>query len=83
MKSKAVKDTTRIVADPKIRFGRPTIRGTRIAVEDVLRLASRGLSTADILAEYPGLSEEDVRAAHEFAADYLRDAFVPRPEAAE
>ncbi len=82
MKSKAVKDATRIVADPRIRFGKPTIRGTRIAVEDVLRLASRG-STADILAEYPGLSEEDVRAAHEFAADYLRDAFVQQPEAVE
>lgn len=83
MKSKAGEGNSRIIADPKIRFGRPIIRGTRIAVEDVLRLASRGLSTADILEEYPDLSEEDVRAAHEFAADYLRDAFEPRPEAAE
>jgi uncharacterized protein (DUF433 family) len=83
MKSKTADGVARIVADPKIRFGKPTIRGTRIAVEDVLRLASRGLSTAEILAEYPNLSEEDVRAAHEFAADYLRDAFVSRPEAAE
>lgn len=83
MKSKAVKDATRIVADPRIRFGKPTIRGTRIAVEDVPRLAWRGLSTADILAEYAGLSEEDVGAAHEFAADYLRDAFVRQPEAVE
>jgi uncharacterized protein (DUF433 family) len=83
MKSKMADDALRIVADPKIRFGKPTIRGTRIAVEDILRLASRGLSTAEILAEYPGLDEEDIRAAHEFAADYLRDAFAPRPEAAE
>lgn len=81
--SKAVEDGTRIVADPKVRFGKPTVRGTRITVEDVLRLTSRGVSTAGILDEYPQLSEDDVRAAHAFAADYLRDAFVSRPEAAE
>jgi len=74
---------SRVVTDRKIRFGRPTIRGTRITVEDVLRLASRGLSTAEILQEYPHLTEADVMAAHEFAADHLRDAFTSHPEAAE
>ena len=81
--SKAIEEGSRVVSDPKIRFGKPTIRGTRITVEDVLRLAARGVSTAGILEEYPGLKEDDVRAAHAFAADYLRDAFVSRPEAAE
>ncbi len=74
---------SRVVADPNIRFGKPTIRGTRITVEDVLRLASRGLSTTEILEQYPHLTEEDVLAAHKFAADHLRNAFTSHPEAAE
>ena len=74
---------SRIVTDPEIRFGKPTIRGTRITVEDVLRLASRGLSTAEILEQYPRLTEPDVLAANEFAADHIRDAFTSHPEAAE
>lgn len=73
----------RIVIDPEIRFGKPTIYGTRITVEDVLRLASKGLSTAGILEQYPRLTELDVLAAHEFAADHLRDAFGSPSEAAE
>lgn len=73
----------RIVSDPKIRFGKPTIQGTRITVEDILRLTSRGLSVAEILEQYPHLTDRDVLAAHEFAADYIRDAFNSRPEAAE
>ncbi|MFZ1815200.1 MAG: DUF433 domain-containing protein [Rhizobiaceae bacterium] len=72
-----------IVTDPAIRFGKPTIRGTRITVEDVLRLASRGLSSSEIQREYPHLTETDIRAAHQFAADHLRDAFASSPEAAE
>jgi uncharacterized protein (DUF433 family) len=73
----------RIVADAKIRFGKPTIRGTRITVEDILRLGARGLSTQGILEQYPHLTEQDILAAHEFAADHLRDAFASHPEAAE
>jgi uncharacterized protein (DUF433 family) len=72
----------RVVSDNDIRFGKPTIRGTRITVEDVLRLAAIGLSNAEIRGEYPGLEEQDVLAAHKFAADHLRDSFA-RPQAAE
>ena len=74
---------SRIVADPKIRFGKPIIRGTRITVENILRLSARGLSAAEILQEYSQLTEEDILAAHEYAADHLRDAFTSRTEAAE
>jgi uncharacterized protein (DUF433 family) len=80
---KTADEKSRIVADPEIRFGKPTIRGTRITVEDVLRLASRGLSTAQILEQYPRLTEQDVLAANEFAADHIRDAFTSHSEAAE
>ena len=73
----------KIEMNPKVRFGRPTIRGTRITVEDVLRLASRGLSTMEIIEQYPRLTEADIRAAQEYAADVVRDAFVTSNEAAE
>ncbi len=46
-------------------------------------MTSQGLSTADVLAQYPNLSKEDVLAAHEFAANHIRDAFSSHPEAAE
>jgi uncharacterized protein (DUF433 family) len=74
---------SRIVADPEIRFGKPTIRGTRITVENILRLSAKGLSVTEILQEYSHLTEEDILAAHEYAADHLRDAFTSRTEAAE
>lgn len=75
-----MKDQARVVIDPNIRFGKPTIRGTRIAVEDVLRMTAAGLSADDILQEYTHLTAEDVRAAHEYAADYIHEAFVHAAE---
>ena len=42
-----------------------------------------GLSISEILDEYPHLTEQDVLAANAYAADYLKDAFDMRPEAAE
>lgn len=73
-------DHPRIVIEPNIRFGKPTIRGTRIAVEDVLRMTAAGLSIDDILQEYTHLTVDDVRAAHEYAADYIHQAFVHAAE---
>lgn len=62
----------RIVSDPEIMAGKPTIRGTRITVELILEELGDGMSMAEILAAHPHLREEDVRAALRFAADYLR-----------
>jgi uncharacterized protein (DUF433 family) len=61
----------RISQDPEVKFGKPCIKGTRITVELILRLIGNGWSDATLLAEYPTLSAEDIRAAHAFAADYL------------
>ena len=61
----------RIISDPKIMMGKPVIRGTRITVEVILRLLAQGRSTEEILDAYPGLEEEDIRAAQGYAADYL------------
>jgi uncharacterized protein (DUF433 family) len=52
----------RIVIDPEIRFGKPCVRGTRISVGDVLSYLASGMSEQDILADFPQLSSDDIRA---------------------
>lgn len=61
----------RIQSDPKIMFGKPVIRGTRITVEHILRCFAAGETVDDIVADYPPLTIDDVRAAQAFAADHL------------
>lgn len=62
----------RIILDPGIRFGKPTIRGTRITVGDVLSYLASGMREEDILSDFPQLAREDIRAALAFAADRER-----------
>jgi len=62
----------RIALNPEIRFGKPTVRGTRITVGDVLSYLASGLTEAEIVAEYPSLSGDDIRACLAFAADRER-----------
>lgn len=66
----------RIAADPKVMMGKPCIRGTRITVELILRKLGAGRSFADILEAFPQLTEDDLRAALAFAADYLQHETV-------
>jgi uncharacterized protein (DUF433 family) len=61
----------RITVDPKIMFGKPVIKGTRIPVELILRKLGAGLTEAELLAQHPQLTPDDLRAAAAFAADYL------------
>jgi uncharacterized protein (DUF433 family) len=61
-----------ITVEPGKRGGRPCIRGTRIAVADVLGWLAAGMSHEDILADYPELTEQDIRAALAYAADRER-----------
>ena len=58
----------RIVIDPQIQHGKPVIRGTRVLVRVVLGHLARGETTEHIVAEFPSLAEEDVRAVIAFAA---------------
>lgn len=62
----------RIVIDPQIRFGKPTIRGTRITVGDVLSYLASGMSEDEILADFPSLTLADIRACLAYAADRER-----------
>ena len=59
----------RITLKPGKRGGRPCIRGLRITVYDILAMLSQGMSEADIIADFPELEIEDIRAALAFAAD--------------
>lgn len=67
---------SRITATPDVMMGKPCIKGTRITVELVLRKLGAGRSFADLLQAYPQLTEEDLRAALAFAADYLEHETV-------
>ncbi|RBP15634.1 uncharacterized protein (DUF433 family) [Roseiarcus fermentans] len=67
---------TRIAAIPAVMMGKPCIKGTRISVESILRKLGAGRSFADILEAYPQITEDDLRAALAFAADYLQHETV-------
>jgi uncharacterized protein (DUF433 family) len=62
----------RIEFEPGKRGGRPCLRGTRIAVADVLGWLAAGLSHADIMTDFPEVSEADIRACLAYAADRER-----------
>ncbi len=61
-----------ITQEPGKRGGRPVIRGMRIAVSDILGWLAAGMSHAEIIADYPELTEGDIRAALAYAADRER-----------
>jgi uncharacterized protein (DUF433 family) len=61
----------RIEIRSDVMLGKPVIRGTRIPVELILRRISEGASEDDLLASYPHLTREDIRAAVAFAADEI------------
>jgi uncharacterized protein (DUF433 family) len=58
----------RISVDPEVRSGKPCIKGTRITVYDVLEYLAGGMTEAEILADFPDLKTEDIRACLAFAA---------------
>jgi len=59
----------RITLDPMVLAGKPVIRDTRIAVEFVIGLMADSWSEADILANYPGITHDDVIACLAYARD--------------
>jgi len=68
----------RITVDPGICHGEPCISGTRVMVSVLLDCLADGLSVAEVLAEYPGLVNEDVTAALAYAASVMRaDQEIP------
>lgn len=66
----------RIVANPGILGGKPIVEGTRLSVEHILGLLANGMSNQEIIADYPELSEESIRAVLGYAARALRNDIV-------
>ena len=60
--------TERIDINPAVMMGKPVIRGTRITVELILRKLAEGASEAELIADYPHLTIEDIRAAVAYGA---------------
>ena len=63
----------RISIDTDILAGKPVIRGTRLAVELILELLAAGESENDVLASYPGITRDDIRACLEYASYLARE----------
>ena len=61
-----------ITIEPGKRGGRPCVRGLRITVADVLGWLAAGMSEAEILADYPELTDQDIRACLSYAAERER-----------
>ena len=66
----------RITVDPAKCGGKPCIRGMRITVRDIMEYLAGGMTVEDLLADFPELTLEDIRACLAYAADQL-----PRPAA--
>ena len=62
----------RITITPDVRFGKPCVRGTRITVGDILGYLAGGMSEEQILADFPQLTREDIRACLAYAAERER-----------
>ena len=57
-----------ISINPEIRFGKPCIKGTRIAISDILQWMASGMTEQEILADFPSINKEHIKAALSFAA---------------
>lgn len=66
----------RIVTDPAVLVGKPVIAGTRLAVEFMLELLAAGWTHEQILANYPGITSEDIRACLAYARQALQEERV-------
>jgi len=58
----------RIVVDPKLHFGKPVVKGTRVTVQSVLELLNEGLTFDQIIQDYhPDLAKQDIQACLQYA----------------
>ena len=63
-------DSSKIITtNPAVRSGKPCVKGTRITVSDVLEYLAGGMTTDEIMADFPELKADDIRACLAFAAE--------------
>ena len=73
---KTEKLLSRITVNPKVMLGKPTIRGMRITVEQILRALSGGVSEQELLEEYPELEKEDFQAVFAYVTGLVEEEQV-------
>jgi uncharacterized protein (DUF433 family) len=61
----------RITINPEVMVGKPTIRGLRITVEQILKALAGGITTQELLEDYPELEPEDIQAVLLYAAELV------------
>ena len=66
----------RITINPDVMVGKPTIRGLRITVEQILKALAGGVTVQDLLEDYPELEIEDIHAVLLYAADVISEEQV-------
>jgi uncharacterized protein (DUF433 family) len=69
---------SRITVDPEIMVGKPTIRGFRITVEQILKALAHGVTTEDLMEDYPELEKDDIKAVFLYAAELVSEEKVYR-----
>lgn len=67
---------SRITLNPKVLVGKPTIRGLRISVEQILKALANGVPQEDLLKDYPELKPADIQAALTYAAELVAEEKV-------
>ncbi len=76
IKAKKMNYADHIVRDPSIMLGKPSIKGSRITVELIMRKLSSGYSVDDMLSSYPNLTHSQILAAFEYAAEVIANEEV-------
>ncbi len=67
---------SRITINPKVMVGKPTIRGMRITVEQILRALAGGITVNELLQDYPDLEQEDLQAVFAYVANLVDEEQV-------
>jgi uncharacterized protein (DUF433 family) len=73
----------KIVSNPAILGGKPTIKGTRLSVDFILQLLASGTTYEEVLEDYPHITLEDIQACLQFAANSLKNDIYLEVERAE
>ncbi len=66
----------RITVNPKVMVGKPTIRGLRLTVEQILKALAGGVTAEELLKDYPELEREDIHAVLLYAAELANEERV-------
>ena len=74
--AKEVMSSPLITINPKVMVGKPTIRGMRITVEQILRALAGGLTVDELLQDYPELEQEDIQAVFAYAVNLVDEEQV-------